>query len=84
MAAFGNKRKRKGAPGAGPAPFDFLALSCPCGYRPGGAGGAALFCGARACEPTDAPKKLAGLRALMAECGVAAYLVPSEDAHSSE
>ena len=73
------KRKRASASSA---PFDFIGMSCPCCYRPGGA--SSLFCGERACRPDDARKKLAGLRALMRECGVAAYVVPSEDAHASE
>ena len=76
------KRKRASAGAPGAAPFDFVGMSCPCCYRPGGA--RSLFCGERACAPDDAPKKLAGLRALMRECGVAAYVVPSEDAHASE
>ena len=54
-----------------------LQLSCPCCFRPGNP-----FCDT--CEPEDAAKKLAGLRALMVAHGLDGYVVTSQDAHSSE
>ena len=58
--------------------FSFAAeLSCPCCYRPGVA----------VCEnfnPMDGAVKLAAIRGVMAQAGVAAYVVPMGDAHASE
>ena len=61
-------------PGAG------WAVKCPCCFNPG----------VPACPEPGSPghvspaQRLAALRALMKEHGVDAYVVPSEDAHSSE
>eukprot|EP00929_Paragymnodinium_shiwhaense_P037812 TRINITY_DN20078_c0_g3_i3.p1 TRINITY_DN20078_c0_g3~~TRINITY_DN20078_c0_g3_i3.p1 ORF type:complete len:402 (+),score=58.49 TRINITY_DN20078_c0_g3_i3:103-1308(+) len=57
-----------------------LQLQCPCCYRPG----SPVFCGAQACAPADAARKLQGLRALLEAHGIDGYLVTSQDAHSSE
>lgn len=57
-------------------PLD-VNLQCPCCFRPG-----QPFCDT--CSPEDAAKKLVGLRALMGAYGIDAYVVLSEDAHSSE
>ena len=54
-----------------------LELSCPCCYRPGVA----------VCEnfnPMDANVKLAGIRGVMAQANLNAYVVPMGDAHASE
>ena len=53
-------------------------LSCPCCYSIGDPS----ECGD--CTPAGAVAKLERLREGMAQQGVAAYIVPSEDAHSSE
>lgn len=53
-------------------------LSCPCCYSVGDPSA----CGD--CTPAGALAKLTKLRAAMAKEGVDAYIVPSEDAHSSE
>eukprot|EP00312_Isochrysidales_sp_CCMP1244_P008967 CAMPEP_0196715046 /NCGR_PEP_ID=MMETSP1090-20130531/76018_1 /TAXON_ID=37098 /ORGANISM="Isochrysis sp, Strain CCMP1244" /LENGTH=405 /DNA_ID=CAMNT_0042055151 /DNA_START=62 /DNA_END=1277 /DNA_ORIENTATION=- len=53
------------------------SLSCPCCFRPG----------APLCEdftPFDMALKVAGMRSLLKAHSLAAYLVPSGDAHSSE
>jgi Xaa-Pro aminopeptidase len=61
---------------AAEVPFD---AQCPCCFRPGKA-----FSFSDCKVPTDAAEKLAGLRALMSIYRIDAYLVASEDAHSSE
>jgi len=56
----------------------FEGILCPCCFKPG-----TPFCG-YGCKPEDSKQRLAGLRSLMKVRGVHAYVVPSEDAHSSE
>ena len=57
-----------------PAPEEML---CPCCFRPGLA-----LC--KDFTPATGKLRLAGLRSLMRERGLGAYVVPSGDAHSSE
>ncbi|CAL1147018.1 unnamed protein product [Cladocopium goreaui] len=52
-------------------------LQCPCCYRPG-----VPFCDS--CDPESSAQRLQGLRALMKVHQLDAYLVTSQDAHSSE
>ena len=58
-------------------PLGWSDQSCPCCFRPG----------APLCEdftPFDMALKVAGMRSLLKAHSLAAYLVPSGDAHSSE
>ena len=57
-----------------PAPEEML---CPCCFRPGLA-----LC--KDFTPATGKLRLAGLRSLMRERGLGAYVIPSGDAHSSE
>lgn len=58
-------------------PASWADLSCPCCFRPG----------APLCEdfsPADNALKVKGIRSLLKAHGLAAFVVPSGDAHSSE
>lgn len=53
-------------------------IDCPCCFRPG----KPVFCGE--CTPQDAEQRLVALRALLKAHKIDGYIVPTEDAHSSE